>query len=361
MASIRLEGLTKTYGATVALRPTDVSIAEGEFFTVLGPSGSGKTTLLRMLGGFVEPTGGRIKIGGRDVTDLPAHRRNLGVVFQSYALFPHITVRENVAFGLRMRGVARAARSRRAEETLALVGLEGFGPRYPAQLSGGQQQRVALARALVIEPDVLLLDEPLGALDLNLRKRMQRELRDLHQRLGVTFVYVTHDQDEALTLSDRIAVMSDGAILQVDEPEAIYDRPESAFVAAFLGDSNLLAGHVERQGTARAFRLEDGTAVPLAADGGADDSVALSIRPERLRVIGRGAEPPVVLSGTVEARQFRGASLTVTLRLAGGAVLDVAVPHDGRAAGAAVGEPLRVGFEPEDARLLRDAPLRTAS
>ena len=344
MAQVRLSGIAKTYGRSVALLPTDLDIRDGEFFTFLGPSGSGKTTLLRMIGGFIDPSAGRIEIGGQDVTGLPAHRRNLGVVFQSYALFPHLTVVGNVEFGLKMRGVARAERERRALAALDLVGLADFVSRYPAQLSGGQQQRVALARAMVIEPDVLLLDEPLGALDLALRKRMQRELRALHRKLGRTFIFVTHDQDEAMTLSDRIAVLAEGRICQVDTPEALYDRPTSAFVAGFLGDSNILTGTLGSEG----FRLPDGTLVPLET-GGRSGPAALAIRPERMRL----AVPDrteVRLSGTVATLTFRGAFITLTAQTTAGPDMDVTL-SDG-SAGLFVGDPVTLAFDAADARLL---------
>jgi ABC-type Fe3+/spermidine/putrescine transport system ATPase subunit len=343
VAHVGLFGVAKTYGASTALSPTDLQIRDGDFFTLLGPSGSGKTTLLRMIGGFVEPTSGRVEIDGHDVTALPAHKRNLGVVFQSYALFPHLTVADNVAFGLKMRGLATGPRKTRAVAALDLVGLADFAGRYPAQLSGGQQQRVALARALVIEPDVLLLDEPLGALDLSLRKRMQRELRELHRKLGRTFIYVTHDQDEALTLSDRIAVLSDGRIRQVDTPEALYDRPASAFVAGFLGDSNVLAGSPATGG----FRLADDTVVPIGVPPG---TVALAIRPERLR-LAPTPEGGISIAVTVEALTFRGAFVTLSARTGAGLALDATLP--GVPAGLSVGAPVVLAFDPADARPLQ--------
>lgn len=350
MAQVRLSGIAKTYGRSVALHPTDLDIRDGEFFTFLGPSGSGKTTLLRMIGGFIDPSAGRIEIGGRDVTGLPAHRRNLGVVFQSYALFPHLTVAGNVAFGLKMRGIARAERERRALAALDLVGLSDFVSRFPAQLSGGQQQRVALARAMVIEPDVLLLDEPLGALDLALRKRMQRELRALHRKLGRTFIFVTHDQDEAMTLSDRIAVLAEGQIQQVDTPEVLYDRPTSAFVAGFLGDSNILNGTLVAEG----FQLPDGTLVPLETGGRMGPS-ALAIRPERLRLAVPG-RTEVRLSGTVTALTFRGAFVMMTVQTTSGPDVDVSM--SGGAAGLAAGDPVSLAFDAADVRLLHGDGIR---
>ena len=348
MAEIRLTGLSKRYGRNEAVAPTDLVIAEGEFLAVLGPSGSGKTTLLRMIGGFVEPSGGRIEIGGRDVTGVPPYRRRLGVVFQSYALFPHLTARENVAFGLRMRGVPRAARSARADEALALVGLDGLGDRSPAQLSGGQQQRVALARAIVIEPDALLLDEPLGALDLALRRRMQSELAALRRRLGRTFVYVTHDQEEALTLADRVAVMEGGRIRQVAAPRAIYERPATAFVAGFVGESNLLEGIFRREAGGAAFlELAGGHRVGLRAEPSGGRGT-VSIRPERVKLV---PPPGEGMPATVETAVFKGPWLAMRVRLDGGGPLDVMVPNDGAplpAEGAAV----RVRIDPDDVRVL---------
>ena len=351
MAEIRLSGLGKRYGRTQAVAPTDLVIAEGEFLAVLGPSGSGKTTLLRMIGGFIEPTSGRIEIGGRDVTAVPPYRRRLGVVFQSYALFPHMSARENVAFGLRMRGVPGDERAARADETLALVGLEGLGDRSPAQLSGGQQQRVALARAIVIEPDALLLDEPLGALDLALRRRMQTELAALRRRLGRTFVYVTHDQEEALTLADRVAVMEGGSIRQVAAPRAIYEQPSTAFVAGFVGESNLLQGIVRREADGVSFlELEGGHRVllrakPLIGRG------TVSIRPERIKLapmIGEG------MPAIVETVVFKGPWLTVRVRLPGGPSLEMLLPNDGEAT-PIEGEAVKVRIDPTDARVLDPA------
>jgi ABC-type Fe3+/spermidine/putrescine transport system ATPase subunit len=297
-----------------------------------------------MIGGFIEPTAGTVEIGGRDVTRLPPHRRNLGVVFQSYALFPHMTVADNVAYGLRMRAIPTADRDRRALAALDMVGLADLSGRYPSQLSGGQQQRVALARAMVIEPDVLLLDEPLGALDLALRKRMQRELRDLHRTLGRTFVYVTHDQDEALTLSDRIAVLADGAIRQVDTPAALYDRPNAPFVARFLGDSNILPGTVSPEG----FQLADGTLLPIPA-GAATGPATLAVRPERVRLATQD-DGGARLRATVSALTFRGAFVTLSARLPGGPEIDATLT--GAPAEVSVGDPVTLTFDPADARIL---------
>jgi putative spermidine/putrescine transport system ATP-binding protein len=259
---IRLISLRKTYAEVVAVDDVDLGVRQGEFFTMLGPSGSGKTTTLRLIAGFERPDAGAIELGGRDVSSVPPYLRDVNTVFQDYALFPHMNVLDNVAYGLRVRGLARAERTRKAEEALELVRLEGFGARKPVQLSGGQRQRVALARAIVNSPRVLLLDEPLGALDLKLREQMQLELKSIQSRLGMTFLYVTHDQEEALTMSDRIAVFNEGRIEQVGTPEEIYERPATEFVAGFVGVSNLL----ERDGrrfTVRPekIRMTEGTGV----------------------------------------------------------------------------------------------------
>jgi putative spermidine/putrescine transport system ATP-binding protein len=263
-SAVRLRGLRKAYGDVVAVDGVDLEIAAGEFFTLLGPSGSGKTTTLRLIAGFERPDEGRIELGGRDVSRDPPYARDVNTVFQDYALFPHMTVADNVAYGLRVKGVPKRERSERVEEVLRRMRLPGLGGRKPAQLSGGQRQRVALARALVNRPDVLLLDEPLGALDLKLRQEMQLFLKSLQQDLGITFVYVTHDQDEALTMSDRLAVFNQGRIEQLGAPAEVYERPESAFVAGFVGVSNEL----ERDGRRYAVRpekihLSDAGAAPV--------------------------------------------------------------------------------------------------
>jgi putative spermidine/putrescine transport system ATP-binding protein len=270
---VSLVAVRKSYGDVVAVERLDLEIARGEFFTMLGPSGSGKTTTLRLIAGFERPDAGRILLRGVDVTDRPPYVRDVNTVFQDYALFPHMTVRENVEYGLRVTGVRKPERRARAEEALELVQLAGFGRRKPVQLSGGQRQRVALARAIVNRPQVLLLDEPLGALDLKLRQEMQTELKRIQQEVGITFLYVTHDQEEALTMSDRIAVFNDGRIEQVGSPEDVYERPQTEFVAGFVGVSNVL----ERDG--RRF----------------------TIRPERIRLSPDGAGEPAVVRSVVYA------------------------------------------------------------
>ncbi|MGW3912946.1 ABC transporter ATP-binding protein [Streptomyces sp. NPDC005070] len=268
--AIRLQGLRKAFGETTAVAGVDLEIADGEFFSMLGPSGSGKTTVLRMIAGFESPTEGRIELAGQEVTGLAPFERDVHTVFQDYALFPHMTVEENVAYGLKVRRVPKAERLVRARKALADVRLEGFGRRRPSQLSGGQRQRVALARALVGRPSVLLLDEPLGALDLKLREQMQVELKAIQREVGITFVFVTHDQEEALTMSDRIAVFNRGRIEQVGTPAEIYERPATAFVAGFVGTSNLLDGQSAQQ--------------IVGAPG------TYSIRPEKIRVLAEPAE-----------------------------------------------------------------------
>jgi putative spermidine/putrescine transport system ATP-binding protein len=263
---VRLRGVSKSFGDVTAVAGVDLDIAPGEFFTLLGPSGSGKTTTLRMIAGFELPTSGTVELAGRDVTGLPAYDREVNTVFQDYALFPHMSVADNVEYGLRVAKVDKAERARRRGEALDMVGLSGYDKRRPSELSGGQRQRVALARAIVNRPRVLLLDEPLGALDLKLRERLQVELKQIQQEVGITFIYVTHDQDEALTMSDRLAVFNEGSIEQVGAPEQVYEHPANSFVAGFVGTSNL----IERNGRSFTVRPEK---VRLLADGESSDGL----------------------------------------------------------------------------------------
>jgi spermidine/putrescine transport system ATP-binding protein len=284
---VRLDRVTKRFGDVIAVDDLSLDVRRGEFFALLGPSGCGKTTTLRMIGGFEAATDGTISLGGTDVTDLPPFRRNVNTVFQNYALFPHLDVYENIAFGLRRRKVAEGEVRRQVAFMLALVDLPGFQRRRPSQLSGGQQQRVALARALVNNPQVLLLDEPLGALDLKLRKQMQVELKRIQHEIGITFIFVTHDQEEAMTMADRIAVMRDGRLEQLGAPEELYERPATEFVAGFLGVSNLLDAEVIRRngGDVADLRLADGTVVHAPTAALADSiHVRIGVRPEKLRV-----------------------------------------------------------------------------
>jgi spermidine/putrescine transport system ATP-binding protein len=298
---IRLENVVKRFDDVVAVDGISLEIPSGSFFALLGPSGCGKTTTLRMIGGFEEPDAGSIYLGDRDVVGLPPYRRDVNTVFQSYALFPHLSVFENVAFGLRRKGVERRQIEGRVNEMLRLVGLEGAGRRRPRQLSGGQQQRVALARALVNRPQVLLLDEPLGALDLKLRKQMQLELKQIQHELGLTFVHVTHDQEEAMTMADAIAVMNAGRIEQLGPPSELYERPATAFVAGFLGASNLLPGRVTGAGR---VQLDTGDEVHAEVNG-RSGRVAVGIRPEKIR-LGRAGEGENSLAGTVRETAYVG-------------------------------------------------------
>jgi spermidine/putrescine transport system ATP-binding protein len=287
MAFLSLKNISRSFGSTRAVADVSLDVAQGEFFGLLGPSGCGKTTTLRMIGGFEEASSGTIYLGDTDVTGLPPFQRDVNTVFQNYALFPHLTVFENVAFGLRRKRVADGDVKQRVSEMLELVELPGFERRKPAQLSGGQQQRVALARALINHPRVLLLDEPLGALDMKLRKQMQIELKRIQTEVGITFIYVTHDQEEAMTMSDRIAVMRAGRIEQLGPPEELYERPTTAFVAGFLGVSNLLDGEVvDRGGELAGIKVGDGTVLRAPSElVNGDSSVRLGVRPEKLRVL----------------------------------------------------------------------------
>jgi spermidine/putrescine transport system ATP-binding protein len=311
--AVRLVQVVKRFGDVVAVDAIDLEVADGEFFSLLGPSGCGKTTTLRMIGGFDEPTSGLIELQGQDVTSLPPYRRNVNTVFQSYALFPHLSIFENIAFGLRRRGVPKDEIRRRVGEMLELVELPGYEKRRPTQISGGQAQRVALARALINRPAVLLLDEPLGALDLKLRKQMQGELKRIQQEVGITFVYVTHDQEEAMAMSDRIAVMNQGRYEQLGDPESLYERPETRFVAGFLGVSNLLPGRIEgAEGAHAVVRLADGAVVrvPSAVAAGRKD-VEVGVRPEKIRlrrVAGDAPRDHNQLLGTVVDASYLGVS-----------------------------------------------------
>ena len=301
--SVDLRDVSKRFGAVTAVRPLDLRVESGEFLTLLGPSGCGKTTLLRLIAGLEAVTTGTILVGGVDVTELPPHRRDTSIMFQDYALFPHKTLAGNIGYGLRMRGVPKAERDTAIRDWLVRIGLADMGSRLPHQLSGGQRQRVALARSLIINPGVLLLDEPLGALDANLRKQLQGELKRLHREVGLTFIYVTHDQEEAITMSDRIAVMHDGAIEQLDPPRTIYDRPETEFVARFIGHCNVV--HAVVSGIDDGYALCDagalGTLRTVAPPGlGAGTPLALALRPEAIE-----------LCSGVQAREVNGAVLPV--------------------------------------------------
>jgi putative spermidine/putrescine transport system ATP-binding protein len=354
---LRLVGISKSFGSVRALQPMTQTVEGGEMLALLGPSGCGKTTTLRIIAGFETPDGGSVVIGTRDVTELPPNKRGLGMVFQSYSLFPHMTVGENVAFGLKMQGVSATERTARVREMLALVRLAQHEDRQIHQLSGGQQQRIALARALVTNPSTLLLDEPLGALDKNLRERMQFELREIQQRLGITSILVTHDQEEALTMSNRVAVMSDGQVVQVGQPTDIYERPRNRFVAEFLGTANIVAGTVTGQASERCWqvalagepraRASVQSDVPLAAGS----AILLAVRPERIEI------GPVV-AGTMQALVqdivFRGSYFAYELRVPGQDAPFFAysqsrkdIPADGM---------VGLGWRPDNAIILEDTP-----
>jgi putative spermidine/putrescine transport system ATP-binding protein len=340
MADLALNGLSKHYGDFYAVREVSLTIADGEFLVLLGPSGCGKTTTLRMVAGFIEPSAGHVRLAGQDVTLLPPWKRNAGMVFQSYALFPHMTVAQNVAFGLEMRKLSRADIDRRVEETLALVRLGGYGGRLPRQLSGGQQQRVALARALAIRPDVLLLDEPLSNLDAKLRQEVRVEIRELQRKLGLTTVMVTHDQEEALTMADRLVVMNEGSVRQVGSQRDLYERPADRFVAGFVGRSTFLPGTVEAPGR---FRSEGG--LILACVGGSPGPAVLSLRPERVEI---GLQPRSgldnSLSGTVEFVSYLGALIDIHVRLSPSDRLVVQIANREGGFTPEVGQPVHVGW-----------------
>jgi spermidine/putrescine transport system ATP-binding protein len=337
---IRLDQVVKRFDDLVAVDGVSVEIPSGAFFALLGPSGCGKTTTLRMIGGFEEPTSGRIFLGDSDVVGLPPYKRDVNTVFQSYALFPHMTVYENVAFGLERRRVEKRQIRTRVLEILELVDLAGRETRKPRQLSGGQQQRVALARALVNNPRVLLLDEPLGALDLKLRKQMQLELKRIQHDVGITFVHVTHDQEEAMTMADTIAVMNGGRIEQLGSPTELYEHPRTAFVASFLGKSNLLPGTVTGAGT---VRLDDGTEV-RANTGSATGKVAVGVRPEKLAIGGNGVN---TIPGTVRESAYIGVATEIVVDTPAG---DLTVFHQNSDAGASVpahGSHVTVSWSPD--------------
>jgi spermidine/putrescine ABC transporter ATP-binding subunit len=356
VARVTLAGVGKRYGSVVALDALDLEIQEGELLTLLGPSGCGKTTTLRLIAGFLEPTTGRILMDGEDVTGLPPQKRAIGMVFQDYALFPHLTVGENIGFGLRERGAPRPEIRRRVRELLDLVQLPGVEQRYPAGLSGGQQQRVAVARAVAYPPRVLLMDEPLGALDLKLREAMQVEIRRIQQALRITTVYVTHDQGEAMSLSDRIAVLNAGRLVQLGAPAEIYARPRTRFVADFVGKINLLEARVvgEADGWEVVEVVGTKLRVPRSATGAAGATLTLGIRPERLVLLGPDADPGPrnAVRGRVSRQSFAGNLLHVAVDVGDG-VLVVVETRPGEA-GCQVGDPVQVAWDRDQALILPD-------
>jgi spermidine/putrescine transport system ATP-binding protein len=340
VADVRLVGLTKRFDDVVAVDELSLDIEQGRFFALLGPSGCGKTTTLRMIGGFEEPTSGVIELAGRDVSGLPPYRRDVNTVFQSYALFPHLSIFENVAFGLRRKKIRGPELRKRVDEALELVGLAALGARKPRQLSGGQQQRIALARALVNHPRVLLLDEPLGALDLKLRKEMQLELKRIQHEVGITFIHVTHDQEEAMTMADRIVIMNGGRIEQQGTPAELYETPRTAFVASFLGVSNLLTGVAV--GDDR-VRLADGTEVRVPL-GGRSGAVQIGVRPEKLKI---GDAEANRLAGVVAEIAYIGVSTQYIVDTPAGSVT-VYVQNDRPGMnGVSPGDRLTLGWSPE--------------
>jgi spermidine/putrescine transport system ATP-binding protein len=355
--TVELIDLTKRFDDVVAVDGVNTLVAGGEFYSLLGPSGCGKTTTLRLIAGFEQPTSGRVLLDGQDMAHTAPHKRNVNTVFQSYALFPHLNVKDNVAFGLRFKDVSKAEVTAMVGEALALVQLEGYEKRRPSQLSGGQQQRVALARALVLNPAVLLLDEPLGALDAKLRKALQIELKALQEEIGITFIYVTHDQEEALTMSDRIAVMSRGRVEQVGSPKEIYEEPATAYVADFLGVSNLMDATADGPAGGNGCRVTLGSTSLTATKGdlSARGSVKVTIRPERIVVHPQGAEGVNHVPGTIARTIYLGSSTQLLLSLAGGARVQALVQNDGGRELFDQGTPVSVCLPPEALRVLAAA------
>ncbi|HEU5430938.1 MAG TPA: ABC transporter ATP-binding protein [Thermomicrobiales bacterium] len=342
---LTLDHLTKRYGAVGAVDDVSLNVAEGEFVSLLGPSGCGKTTTLRMIAGFVVPTAGRIVLSGREIADVPPYRRGMGVVFQNYALFPHLNVAQNVAFGLQMARVPKAEAQRRVERALALVRLEGYGRRRIRELSGGQQQRVALARALVIEPTVLLLDEPLSNLDAKLREELRQEIRDIQQELGITTLFVTHDQVEALTMSDRIVVLNRGQIEQVGTPEEVYERPASRFVADFIGRANFLEGEVvASDGAESQVAFGDAGSVVVAKPLPPAQKVTLMVRPHRMRMSPPGGEGGIL--GSVEGVTYLGDLIQYQISAGGERLMVEQGSRGEQGRRFPVGETVRVSWDP---------------
>jgi putative spermidine/putrescine transport system ATP-binding protein len=354
---VRFQNVQKSYdGVSLVVKNLNLEIGRAEFLTLLGPSGSGKTTTLMMLAGFEPPTQGEIYLKGRPISGMPPHKRGIGMVFQNYALFPHMTVSENLAFPLRVRGISKAEIKDKISRALDMVELPGFGDRRPSQLSGGQQQRIAVARALVFEPDLVLMDEPLGALDKQLREQMQYEIKHLHDRLGITVVYVTHDQSEALTMSDRIAVFNDGVIQQLSKPDELYERPCNSFVAQFIGENNRLKGTVEELGSDNSctVRLASGdkvkaSAVSVSKKG---EATLLSLRPERVEINPQNDSLSNILDGRIEEIIYLGDHMRTRLSVAGHSDFIVKVPNRQRDRCLKEGEKVKIGWTVEDCRAL---------
>jgi spermidine/putrescine transport system ATP-binding protein len=354
---VQLVDLVKRFADVTAVAGINLDMPPGEFFSLLGPSGCGKTTTLRMIAGFERPDEGQILLDGVDMAQTPPHKRNVNTVFQNYALFPHLTVEENVGFGLRYQDVSKQDAKRRVGEALALVRLEGFERRRPSQLSGGQQQRVALARALILNPAVLLLDEPLGALDAKLRKALELELKALQEEIGITFIYVTHDQEEALTMSDRLAVMSNGRIEQIGTPSEVYEEPATAYVADFLGVSNLMDARGEGTDTSGRARLRIGEFHLLAGRGETDllGDVKATIRPERIRLEAHGSSGENRVPGMIERVVYVGSTLQVIVHLPSGQTLQAWVHNEGEALPYEQGASVTIHMPVEALRVLPDS------
>ena len=354
-ATLHLEDLTKNYGSVVAVERANMVVQSGEFITFLGPSGSGKTTTLSMVAGFTTPSEGDIRLNGNSTVTTPVHKRNIGMVFQNYALFPHLTVAENIAFPLKMRGVAKGQIADKVEAVMAQVRLKGFGDRKPKQLSGGQQQRVALARAMVFEPNLILLDEPLGALDANLREEMKIELKQLHQRIGATILFVTHDQEEALTLSDRIAVFNEGKIVQMGAPDALYDSPTDPFVADFIGEANQLDGQVVNQngdqmlinvnGTEIIGQLRDGFEKP-------ETTASYTLRYERIAIGESAASRENAFEAEVEEFLYSGGTTKILFRLNPETRIAARVPQHLLSRKVVAGDRVKIGWNASDMLLV---------
>jgi spermidine/putrescine transport system ATP-binding protein len=345
-----LESVTKRYADVLAVDDITLTIQQGEFFSLLGPSGCGKTTTLRMIAGFERPDAGRIAIGDAEVTETPPHKRRVNTVFQSYALFPHLSVSENIGFGLRFRKLSAGEKQTRVEEALELVRLSGFGDRKPHQLSGGQQQRVALARALILTPDVLLLDEPLGALDAKLRRELQVELKSIQREVGITFLYVTHDQEEALTMSDRLAVMSGGRVEQLGTPRQVYEHPQTAFVADFIGVSNLMRAWADGSGGVEVGDVRFAVAQPTTGES----VVRLAIRPERVRIERRGETGDNRVPVRIERFVYLGSTTQVFVVLPGGDRLQALVANADEVDEYDVGAEVTAYLPPDALRVLAD-------
>ena len=353
MELLELRELKKSFDGTQVLKGISLSVKEGEFVTLLGPSGCGKTTTLRIIGGMTEPDSGEVILEGKSILGLPPEKRNVNTVFQNYALFPHMNVEKNIAYGLKLQGVKKADRVKRVNEMLRLVQLEGFEKRMPSQLSGGQRQRVAIARAVVLGPKLLLLDEPLGALDLKLRKQMQLELKALQQELGIAFIYITHDQEEALNMSDRIAIMNDGVFQQIGSPEDIYERPETRFAAEFIGQANIVDVKVASVESDKLIVDFDGVKLPARYLAGvnAGDSVALCLRNERVSYA-KNPVGPCSVPGTIKARHYAGGTIRCVVTTDAGRDI-VTEGRSGKSDDVRVGDRAYVVWDPEEAAVVR--------